>query len=68
MAESHVRATPRQLSDALSAVREWNPRYRQLLQMILEEVKLLDPRSRNSTGFRVADRGRRRSSGRSVSQ
>ena len=42
LADERLRATPEQLSDALSACRELNDVYRRLLQMALEECRLID--------------------------
>lgn len=42
MAEKNVKAKPETLADALSAVRQLNPAYRKMIQMMLEHVKLLD--------------------------
>jgi transposase len=42
LADQRLRATPEQLSDALGACRELNDVYRRLLQMALEECRLID--------------------------
>jgi len=42
MADKKLRATQRQLSDALGASTELNPVYRRLLKMALEELQLLE--------------------------
>jgi len=42
LADAHLRATPAQLRDALSACRDWDGTYPELLRMILEELKLLE--------------------------
>ena len=42
LADERLRATPEQLSDALGACTELNDVYRRLLQMALEECRLLD--------------------------
>jgi transposase len=42
LADERLRATPEQLSDALGACRELNDVYRRLLQMALEECRLID--------------------------
>jgi transposase len=42
LADERLRATPEQLSDALSACTELNDVYRRLLQMALEECRLID--------------------------
>ena len=42
LAHARLRATPEQLRDALGACTQLNPVYRRLLQMILEELKLLE--------------------------
>jgi transposase len=42
LADERLRATPEQLSDALGACRELNDVYRRLLQMSLEECRLID--------------------------
>jgi len=42
MVEKNVKATPEELADALSAVRRCRTEYRQLIQMMLDHVKLLD--------------------------
>ena len=42
LADERLRATPEQLSDALGACTELNDVYRRLLQMALEECRLID--------------------------
>jgi transposase len=42
LADERLRATPEQLSDALGACKELNDVYRRLLQMALEECRLID--------------------------
>jgi len=42
LADERLRATPEQLCDALGACTELNPVYRRLLQMALEELRLID--------------------------
>lgn len=42
LADERLRATPEQLSDALGACRELNDVYRRLLQMALEECRVID--------------------------
>ena len=42
MADASLRATPAQLCDALSACRDWDSTYPELLRMVLEELKLLE--------------------------
>jgi transposase len=42
LADQRLRATPAQLSDALGACTELNPVYRQLLKMMLEELRLIE--------------------------
>jgi transposase len=42
LATASLRATPEQLSDALSACRELHPCYRDLVKMALEELQLLE--------------------------
>ena len=42
MADASLRATPAQLRDALSACRDWDSTYPELLRMVLEELKLLE--------------------------
>ncbi len=46
LADERLRATPEQLSDALGACSELNPVYRRLLQMALEELRLIDEQIR----------------------
>ena len=45
LADRRLRATPEQLSDALGACADLNPVYRKLLQMALEELRLLEAQS-----------------------
>ncbi len=45
LADRRLRATPEQLCDTLGACAELNPVYRKLLQMALEELRLLDEQS-----------------------
>ena len=42
LADRRLRATPDELRDALGAVTELDPVYRQLLQMTLDELRLLE--------------------------
>jgi transposase len=42
LADQRLRATPAQLIDALGASRELNPVYRQLLQLALDELHLIE--------------------------
>jgi hypothetical protein len=42
LADRKLRATPEQLCDALGACTELNPVYRRLLNMMLEELRLID--------------------------
>ena len=45
LADRRLRATPEQLCDALGACVDLNPVYRKLVQMALEELRLLDEQS-----------------------
>jgi len=49
LADRKLHATQEQLRDALGACTELNPVYRRLLNMMLEELRLIDERSVNST-------------------
>jgi transposase len=42
LADGRLQATPEQLRDALGACAQWNPVYRRLLKMALEELELID--------------------------
>jgi len=42
LADKHLRATPEQLCDALGACTQLNPVYRRLLNLALEELRLID--------------------------
>ena len=42
LADQRLRATPAQLSDALSAATDLNPVYRQLVRMALDELRLIE--------------------------
>ena len=45
LADRRLRATPEQLCDALGACADLNPVYRKLVQMTLEELRLLEEQS-----------------------
>ena len=47
LADKQLRATPEQLCDALGACKEFNPVYRRLLKMALEQLQFLGSRSVN---------------------
>ena len=46
LADRRLRATPEQLTDALSAATELNPVYRHLIRMALDDVQLIDDQLR----------------------